>query len=86
MGNTGHTLSHLLKQTFIFKITLNESKDHNTKHAMRKPDFCICKNKGADQLCSNCCFRYIDSTFALLPKSKILRLYISSVVVHPGLF
>ena len=31
---------------------------------MRKPDFCICENKGADQLCSNCtadhqrlCFR-----------------------------
>ena len=21
---------------------------------MRKPDFCLCENKGADQLCSNC--------------------------------
>ena len=36
--------------------------------AMRKPDFCLCENKGADQLCSNCtadqrlCFRYSDST------------------------
>ena len=34
-------------------------------HNMRKPAFCICKNKGADQLCSHCaadqclCFRYI---------------------------
>ena len=34
---------------------------------MRKPFLCICENKDADQLCSNCaadqrlCFRYIDS-------------------------
>ena len=39
---------------------------------MRKADFCLCKNKGADQLCSNCtadqclCFRYSDSTIPLL--------------------
>ena len=37
---------------------------------MRKPDFCICENKGADQLCSDCtadqhlCFRYSDSTIS----------------------
>ena len=36
-------------------------------HVMRKLDFCICENKAADQLCSNCtadqrlCFRYLDS-------------------------
>ena len=34
---------------------------------MRNPDFCLCENKGADQLCSNCttdqrlCFRYSDT-------------------------
>ena len=44
---------------------------------MRKPDFCLCENKGADQLRSNCeadqrlCFRYSDSTISLLPKSEI---------------
>ena len=43
---------------------------------MRKPDFCLCESKGADQLCSNCeadqplCFRYRDSTVPLLSKSK----------------
>ena len=43
---------------------------------MRKPDFCICENKDADQLRSNCaadqrlCFHYTDSTIPLLPKSK----------------
>ena len=47
---------------------------------MRKPDFCICENKDADQLCGNreadqrLCFRYIDSTIPLLPKSEILSL------------
>ena len=44
---------------------------------MRKLDFCLCENKGADQLCSNCtadqhlCFRYLrGSTMSLLLKSK----------------
>ena len=41
---------------------------------VRKPAFCICENKDADQLCGNreadqrLCFRYIDSTIHLLPK------------------
>ena len=53
--------------------------------------FCIFENKGADQLCSNCttdqclCFHYIDSTIPLLPKSGISSLWLSSVVVQPGL-
>ena len=40
---------------------------------IRKPAFCICENKDADQLRSNCaahqrlCFRYTDSTISLLP-------------------
>ena len=58
---------------------------------MRKPDFCICENKDADQLRSNCtayqrlCFRYTDSTIPLLPKSEISSIYTYSVVVQPGL-
>ena len=42
----------------------------------RKPAFCICEIKGADQLHSNraadqrLCFRYIDSTIPLLPKLR----------------
>ena len=47
---------------------------------MRKPTFCICENKDADQLCSNCeadqllCFHFMDSTISLLSKSKISSL------------
>ena len=46
-------------------------------HVVRKPDFCICENKDADQLRGNreadqrLCFRYTDSTIPLLPKSEI---------------
>ena len=51
---------------------------------MRKPDFCICKNKGADQLHGNraadqrLCFCYIDS--AIPPKSTS-----GIIIVLPGL-
>ena len=58
---------------------------------MRKPDFCLCENKGADQLRSNCeadqrlCFRYTDSTLSLLIKSEISSFYAASGTVHVGL-
>ena len=58
---------------------------------MRKPAFCICENKDADQLRGyreadqRLCFRYIDSTITLLSKSEISRLLPSSVAVQPGL-
>ena len=47
---------------------------------MRKPAFCIGENKDADQLLGNreadqhLCFRYLDSTIPLLPKSEISKL------------
>ena len=50
-----------------------------------------CKNKDADQLCSDreadqrLFFRYMDSAIPLLPKSEISSLWPSSVVVQPGL-
>ena len=47
---------------------------------MGKPTICICVNKEADQLRGNreagqrLCFRYMDSTIPLLPKSEISHL------------
>ena len=44
---------------------------------MRKLTSCMCKNKNADQLSSNCttdqrlCFHYIDSTIPLLLTSEL---------------
>ena len=58
----------------------------------RKPPFCICENKDADQLRGNheadqrLCFRYKYSTIPLLPKYKILSLYPACVVVQPGIY
>ena len=55
---------------------------------MRKPTFCICENKDADQLRGNreadqrLCFRYTDTTIPLLSKSEISSLYPSSM---PGM-
>ena len=58
---------------------------------MRKPAFCMCENKDADQLRGNreadqrLCFRYTDSTIPLLPIAEISSLWPSSVAVQPGL-
>ena len=47
---------------------------------MRKPAFCICENKDADQLRGNreadqrLCFCYTESTIPLLSKSEIYKL------------
>ena len=58
---------------------------------MRKPAFCICENKGADQQHSKCAadqcvlFRYTDSTIPLLPEPKISSLSPTSVALQTGL-
>ena len=58
---------------------------------MRKSDFCLCQNKGADQLRSNCeadqrlCFRYSDGTISLLPKSELSSFNLPSMRVQLGL-
>ena len=52
----------------------------NMSRVVRKPAFCICENKDADQLRGyreadqRLCFCYIDSTIPLLPKYKISSL------------
>ena len=58
---------------------------------MRKPDFCLCENKDADQLHSNCkvdqrlCFRYTDGTIPYLLKSKISSFQPPSVAAQADL-
>ena len=58
---------------------------------VRKPAFCICENKDADQLCYNreadqrLCFRHMDSAIPFLSKSEISSLYPSSVAAQPDL-
>ena len=58
---------------------------------MRKRDYCLGENKGADQLRGNreadqrLCLRYTDSTFPLLLKSEISSFYLFSELVQAGL-
>ena len=66
------------------KIRFSQNEDQIRKHLndhmsrdVRKPDFCKCENKDADQLRGNreadqrLCFRHLDSTISLPPKFKI---------------
>ena len=59
--------------------------------AMRKPGFCICENKGENQLRDNhaadqqgICFRYIDSVHIALQKSETSSLLSSSMALESG--
>ena len=62
---------------YLIKEPLSRGKTRvHMSLATRRPVFCICENKDADQLRGNreadqrLCFRYIDSTIPLLPKSQ----------------
>ena len=69
-----HVLAYEKFDTFYMNTGLQLS------YVMRKLDFGLCENKGADQLCSNCkadqriCFRFTDGTITIFLKSKILGL------------
>ena len=70
-GGGGHT------QNYVCFI---ENFFSQMSAVVRKPAFCICENKDADQLRGNreadqrLCFRYTDSTIPLLHKSEISTL------------
>ena len=63
-----------------FSVVLIASAVDQLSRVVRKPGFCICENKDADQLRGNreadqrLCFRYTDSTIPLLSKSEISSL------------
>ena len=73
-------LTSILQQYLYFLYENGQLFKYNMSRIMRKPPFCICENKDADQLRGNreadqrLCFHYIDSTIPLLPKSKISSL------------
>ena len=72
---------------------IGRKMDHlkHMSRVVRKPAFCICENKDADQLPGNreadqrLCFRYTDSTIYHLPKYEISSFQPSSLAVQPGL-
>ena len=72
----GKTKPNLLRFKSIMP-TICYSMDYHLSLVMRKPAFCKCENKDADQLRGNrkadqrLCFRYTDSTIPLLPIYEI---------------
>ena len=75
LADSEHKLPWLSVQLLDYYLTLKTYEPRP-----EKKDFCICENKAADQLCGNrttdqqLCFRYMDSTIPLLPKSEISSL------------
>ena len=48
-------LARLQNAQKLFQNQLADSGNlYQLNSVMRKPDICLCENKGADQLCSNC--------------------------------
>ena len=89
-------LQMFFKSKMDKKLIFNSSiRKENMSRVIRKPTFCICENKDADQLRGNreadqrLWFRYINSTIPLLPNTKfqasghLMWLY-SLVCVGPG--
>ena len=68
------------RSKFAIGFDIYQVNMKHLSHPMRKQTMCIGENKGADQLRGNreadqrLCFRYTDSTIALLSKSKISSL------------
>ena len=71
------------RQAVVTQVICKFSLAHEIwylSRVMRKLAFCICENKGADQLHGNraadqrLCFPYIDCTIPLLPTSEISSL------------
>ena len=60
-------LSEFVFFAYLIILTGQSLVSSPLSRVMRKPTFCICENKDADQLCCNreadqrLCFRYIDS-------------------------
>ena len=73
-------MKNVLKPRGLASYSNMNANKSNLSRVMRKPTFCICENKDADQLRGNrkadqrLCFRYIDSTIPLLSKSEISSL------------
>ena len=73
----------------VLRVCFFHNSLFNMSRVMRKPAFCTCENKDADQLRGNreadqrLCFRYKDSTIPILPKYE--SFWPACVVVQPGL-
>ena len=81
-----------MRKSYCFHMQKQRCRsDAWLNYVVRKPAFCICKNKDADHLFGNTAankvlyFHYMDRTILVLPKSKISRLWLYRwVCAGPG--
>ena len=92
LAKTNYRFENVDKNTpWLNDIEVSVSEQGNLSRIVRKRDYCLCENKGADQLRGNreadqrLCFRYSDSTIPLLLKSEISSFYLFSELVQAGL-
>ena len=77
--SSGVTTDQMLPSLNISMIIIIYFNDYMSR-VMRKPFFCICENKDADQLRGNreadqrLCFRHTDSAIPLLSESEVSSL------------
>ena len=80
MSKCADEADQFYKSLFLYCFYLMNDDLQNMSRVMRKPTFCVCENKEADQLRGNreadqrLCFRYIDNIIPLLSKSEISSL------------
>ena len=85
VGNPQNLIVDSLSVMILYQVILCCTEEEircvfDMSLVVRKPAFCLCENKDADQLRSNCaadqrfCFHHIDSTIPLLSKSEISSL------------
>ena len=76
----GQTTSTVSETESVSEWEIERQKVKYLSRVTRKPTFCICKIKDADQLRDyreadqRLCFHYIDSAIPLIPKSEISSL------------
>ena len=76
---------------FAYLNIFSKKAVYQMSRIVRKLDFCLGENKGADQLRGNreadqrLCFRYSDSTIPLLLESEISSFQLFSELVQAGL-
>ena len=86
-----HSIAFCVDYILLLMYSVGSRFLHEISLVMRKLDFCLCENKGTDQLCSNCtadqrlCFCYTESTIPLLLKSKISSFKSYSLAAQAGM-
>ena len=84
IGNKQGTVTVIKKNVSFDCVNAERSNYTQMSCVMRKPEFCLCENKGADQLRSNCfSFSYIQNFKLLACICECTGRFVSDLVRNP---